>query len=198
MTALVTLDPRQLLDAVSRQVPEALRENVVIVGSIATAWAFRDVLEDRPVATKDIDLLLRPSIDAVETAENLGQRLIEAGWQIHFPDGIAAADEATPEQALPALRLRPPHSAAPWFVELLAEPPPHQTARKHWRRLRTPSGSFGLPSFRYMRVATHAAEATSFGIRVARPATMALAHLLSTPFPTRLRSPVSRAVRPGS
>ena len=106
--------------------------------------AFRDVMDRRAVATKDIDLLLRPSVDAVSTAETLGAKLLAHRWSPHYPDGVLPATADTPDHALPALRLRPPEGDGQWFVELLAEPPAWQGDRKYWRRFETSSGTFGL------------------------------------------------------
>jgi hypothetical protein len=171
------------------QVPAALRPNIVVIGSIATAWQFRDVSGTATVATKDIDLLLRPSVDAVATAQTLGHELLEQGWKPQFPNGIQPGKPDTPDNQLPVLRLNPPRDHGLWFVELLAEPPPGQKERKQWTRFHTASGDFALPSFRYMRVAVHGAEETEFGLRVARPACMALAHLLEHADPDR--TPIS-------
>ncbi len=189
MTQLLELDAAALLSRIAERVPLPLRANVVVIGSIATAWAFRDVSGTDSVATRDIDLLLRPAVDAVATAETLGQNLLEAGWTPKFPQGREPGNADTPADELPALRLSPPGNEAGWFVELLAEPPEDQTTRKHWRRFKTAAGVFGLPSFRYMRVAVHGAEETGFGLRVARPARMALAHLLEHTDPDR--TPIS-------
>lgn len=183
------LDAGHLLARVAGHIPESLRGNVVVIGSIATAWAFRDVSGTHAVATKDIDLLLRPAVDAIATAETLGEDLLDLGWRPHYPNGLLPGDADTPEDRLPALRLRPPDEADGWFVELLAEPAAGQATRKHWRRFHTPLGDFGLPSFRYMRVAVHGADTTEFGLRVARPANMALAHLLEHAEPDR--TPIS-------
>ena len=179
------LDAESLLKRVASRVPAPLRVHVVVIGSIATAWAFRDVSGTYMVATKDIDLLLRPAMDAVTTAESLGKELLDDGWQPRFPNGIAPGTAETPEQDLPALRLSPPDGNDNWFVELLAEPPAGQTTRKYWRRIHTATGDFGLPSFRYMGVAVHGAEVIDAGLRVALPACMALAHLLEHAEPDR-------------
>ncbi len=189
MNRILELDAGALLRNVSEHVPPALRANVVVIGSIAAAWAFRDVSGTHSVATKDIDLLLRPAIDAIGTAEALGQELLGEGWQPQYPNGIHPGNAETPDDRLPALRLSPPGDTDGWFVELLAEPPAGQATRKHWRRFRTPLGDFGLPSFRYMRVAVHGARETGHGLRVASPASMALAHLLEHSVPDR--TPIS-------
>lgn len=189
MNAFAPLDPHALLQRVAAQVPPALRGNVVVIGSIAAAWAFRDVSGAHSVATKDIDLLLRPAVDAVATAQMLGQELLADGWQPQFTQGRAPGDASTPDDELPALRLSPPSREDGWFVELLAESPQGQATRKHWRRFETPLGAFGLASFRYMRVAVYGADESAFGLRVARPACMALAHLLEHAEPDR--TPIS-------
>jgi hypothetical protein len=172
------LDAAALLRRVAERVPPALHANVVVIGSIAAAWAFRDVSGTHSVATKDIDLLLRPALGAVATAETLGQELLDAGWEPRYPGQALPGTAETPVDKLPALRLSPPGEGDTWFVELLAEPPAGQATRKHWRRLKTSDGEFGIVSFRHMRVAIHGAAQTEFGLRVAHPARMALAHLL--------------------
>lgn len=189
MTNYVELDSVALLNRVAERIPSALCTNVVVIGSIATAWAFRDISGTHTVATKDIDLLLRPGIDAVATAQVLGRELLDEGWRPQYPNGIQPGSADTPDDRLPALRLSPPGETESWFVELLAEPVTHQVHRKHWSRFTTELGVFGLPSFRYMRVAVHNAADTPFGLRVARPANMALAHLLEHADPDR--TPIS-------
>lgn len=179
------LDAGDLLARLAERIPSRLHPHIVVIGSIAAAWAYRDVSGTHAVATKDVDLLLRPAVDAVATARELGQQLIDEGWLPQFPNGIAPGTERTLDDDLPALRLSPPDDQAGWFLELLAEPLPDQHLRRRWQRFRTGLGDFGLPSFRYLPVAVHAAEATAFGLRVARPARMALAHLLEHADPDR-------------
>lgn len=178
MTSLQLLDARALLGRIADRVPAALRDNVVVVGSIATAWAFRDISGQATVATKDIDLLLRPAVEATTTAEALAQQLLLRNWRPIYPNDRQPGAAETPDDELPALRLSPPGDGEGWFVELLGAPLPEQVARRAWRRFETSVGMFALPCFRHMPVAIHAAEQTEFGIRTARPARMALAHLL--------------------
>lgn len=182
---MLELDADVLLRRVAERIPAELRPNIVVIGSIATAWAFRDVAHTAMVATKDIDLLLRPSVSAVTTAEALGKQLLAEGWQPRFPNGMTPGTPETPTGELPALRVAPPGGEGGWFVELLCEPLPAQTARKQWHRFTTPQGDFGLPSFRCMPVAIHAAAESPHGLRVALPANMALAHLLEHAEPDR-------------
>jgi hypothetical protein len=115
--------------------------------------------------------------------------LLEEGWRPQFVAGWQPGVANTADADLPALRLAPPGTAVPWFLELLAAPPPGQTQRRLWRRFRTPRGDFGLPSFRYLPVAIHDADATPFGLSAARPACMALAHMLEHAEPDR--TPIS-------
>jgi hypothetical protein len=178
-----------LLRRLAERVPKGLHANIVVIGSIATAWAFRDVARTAMVATKDIDLLPQPSVDAVSTAEALGGRLLSEGWTPRFPNDAQPGTSSTPDQDLPALRLAPPDDRDGWFVELLAEPPASQVERKRWRRFSTAHGDFGLPSFRFMRVAIHAAPEAMLGLRAPEPACMALAHLLEHADPDR--TPIS-------
>ncbi len=180
------LDADALLETIATKIPARLRPNVVVIGSIAAAWAYREISGTSTVATKDIDLLLRPAVNAVATATALGQQLLAEGWQPQFTHGREPGNTNTPDGELPALRLTPPGGRDGWFVELLAEPPQAQVSRKHWRRFETAGGVFGLPSFRYMPVAVHDAEQTRHGgLLVARPACMALANLLEHADPDR-------------
>jgi hypothetical protein len=189
MTSGQLLDAEMLLADVARQVPESLRTNIVIIGSIATAWAFRELLGSGAVATKDIDVLLQPAVDAVATAERLGQSLLDQRWQPRFQQDQLPGTPETPAERLPALRVAPPDGRAGWFIELLAMPPADQTEHRRWTRFGTTLGHFALPSFRRMPIAVHAAEDSPFGLRVAKPANMALAHLLEHAEPDR--TPVS-------
>lgn len=179
------LDAEALLASVASQIPESLRHNVVIIGSIATAWSFRDLLGTAAVATKDIDVLLTPAVTAVATAETLGQRLLGERWQPQFTEERRPGTQETSVTDLPALRVAPPDGDAGWSVELLAMPPADQTERRRWTRFQTVRGHFALPSFRHMPIAVHAAELTRFGVAAARPANMALAHLLEHADPDR-------------
>ncbi len=206
MSALGLLDPAELLRRIAERVPTDLQSNIVVIGSIASAWSFRDVSGSGSVATKDIDLLLRPAIDAITTAEIFGRQLLERGWHPRFPNGIQPGNAATPVDQLPALRLSPPDDEENWFVELLGEPQPDQSGRKVWRRFETEMGYFGLPCYRYMPVAVHSAAVSDYGLRIAKPARMALAHLLehakpdTTPIanlpgnPPRFAKDVGRAI----
>ena len=190
------LDADALLSRIAQRVPTNLRENVVIIGSIACAWSFRDIFGNAAVATKDIDLLLRPAVDAISSAEALGQQLLDQGWRPHYPNGQEPGGIDTPEEALPALRLSPPEEDAGWFVELLGSPEPGQEKRRVWRRFETDMGHFALPCFRFMPVATCGAELSNYGFVLHRRRAWRWRIYLSTPSPTKHPFPGSTAIPP--
>lgn len=179
------LDPEDLLAALARCVPDQLRPRMVIIGSIAAAWSFRDLVARGAVATKDVDLVLHPALTAVDTASSLGQTLLAEGWQPQFKHPWSVGTAVTPDDDLPALRLSPPDGDATWFVELLGAPEPGQAVRRSWSRLETAVGHFGLPRFRHMPVAVFDPDESPQGLSIARPACMALAHLLEHADPDR-------------
>lgn len=189
MNPVRALDAEQLLRTVAAQVNRELRDNVVVIGSVAVAWAFRDVSQTTTVATKDIDLLLHPAVAAVATARSIGEGLLQAGWEPQYSEGRAAGTSSTADDDLPVLRVAPPDRDSGWFIELLSLPPPGQARRRQFVRFETNRGHFGLPSFRYLPIAVRDADETPFGLRVARPEFMALAHLLEHADPDR--TPVS-------
>jgi hypothetical protein len=141
------------------------------------------------VATKDVDVLLRPAISASAAASTIGNALMGAGWEPFYPPGALAATASTDDDALPALRLRPPGGRREWFLELLAAPDPGQAVNRAWRRFSTDRGDFGLPSFRTMPITVHAPQQAEHGLRVAHPACMALGNMLSHATPDR--APIS-------
>ncbi len=182
---LDAVDPDTLLQAVVSALPRQLLSNITIIGSIASAWAFRGIVANALVATKDIDLLLTPSVSAVGTAVAIGEQLMAAGWTPKYRPGDSRASAATPADARPALRLCPPGTAAGWFIELLSAPTPGQKLRREWISFDTAYGSFALPSFRYLNIATHAPSISAIGLKIAHPACMALAHLYEHANPDR-------------
>lgn len=104
------VDPETLLRTVAENIPADQRDKVVVIGSIATSWAFREFMARGAVMTKDIDAVLRPAKTALVTARSIGEDWIRRGWSPHYPDGQAEATHTTPTDRLPALRLVPPGS----------------------------------------------------------------------------------------
>jgi hypothetical protein len=177
---MTAVSPREVLARVADAIPSAVRENVVIVGSLAAGYHLLPGAEAQ-VQTKDIDCLLFPRVAAVRVGAETAAELLAVGWRprTEGPHG-RAGDEATPDEALPAVRLWPPNSTD-WFVELLAAHEPGDQSDKRWLRLPLPSGHFGLPSYRFLDVAVHEAPVSEFGVRCALRPLLALSNLLRNP-----------------
>jgi len=175
------VSPREVLALVARVVPEACRENIVIIGSLAAGYHLLRDNVGAQVQTKDVDCPLVPRVEAVRAGGEVARQLLDAGWRLKT-DGKHGrpAEASTPEAFLPAVRLHPPHSTE-WFLELLAAHEPGDESDKRWTRLRLPCGHFGLPSYRYLDVAVHDAPMTDVGLRCARPDMLALSNLLRNP-----------------
>jgi len=90
------LDTVSLLERVARKVPADLRPNTVVIGSIAAAWSFRDVAGSHAVATKDIDLLLRPAVAATPVLAAC-TRINAANWLLQ-PCRVCSICVATSEK----------------------------------------------------------------------------------------------------
>lgn len=110
------VDPEFLLQTVAKGIPTDQRDKVVVIGSIATSWAFRSLMEDSAVMTKDIDAVLRPAKTAVVTAQSIGEDWIKRGLKPHYPEGQEPGTATTPDDKLPAMRLIPPNALGEWFV----------------------------------------------------------------------------------
>lgn len=149
----------------------------MLVGSLAAAWAFRDVLAERGVNTKDADVLVTPA-GALPEAAAVAQRLLAEGW-VRAKQCVPRSS-AEPSDELEAIRLHPPHTDS-YFVELLGVPLTDQSEARMWHAFELDDGWYGLPTFRFMGLATHAPELLPSGLRTAHPAMMALANLLSHP-----------------
>ena len=78
------------------------------------------------------------------------------------------------------VRLHPPNSKD-WFLELLTVPDCSSLPGKNWTRLEMQDGHYGIPSFRFLSVATFNPVKTEFGVFCARAEMMALANLLENP-----------------
>jgi len=182
------IKPLDVISRVARALPENCRENIVIIGSLAAAYAYFGNKRNIVVRTKDIDCLIKPYTVAVEKGKIITKQLLEAGWKpgkIGLHQDPATRD--TPDENLPAIRLYPP-DADPrdenaWFIELLTEPQSTADQGKKWTRIIIDEEiHFGLPSFRFLAItAFNPEKIEEFGICRAQPKMMALANLLEHP-----------------
>jgi hypothetical protein len=179
--------PSEVIRTVAEAVPKDCLENLVIIGSLATAFAYFGDSRTVPVRTKDIDCLLKPHSVAPEKGQAVATQLLKAGWQRRLlGDHIEPGNINTPENELPAIRLYHPEinpeDENAWFIELLTEPESSKDVGKSWTRIVLDQGHFGLPSFRYLSIAAFLPEKTEdFGLYYARPQMMALANMLEHP-----------------
>ena len=171
-----SLRPEILFDLIEAHVPADLKKNILIVGSIAAAYHYRDSLISGGVRTKDADVMIQPA-GAIAECRQIALLLLEAGWR-KTDKCYPREQETHPE--LRAIRLYPPTSKA-YFIELLAFPSDSQQERQTWIPVRLTDGWYGLPSFRFLGLARHNPMLSSNGLQYAAPAMMALSNLLSHP-----------------
>jgi hypothetical protein len=178
---LQPIQPATVLREIAEAVPADCRNNLIIVGSLATGYHYRDQLEGMAVRTKDADCLLSPRVAAIEAGVTITDRLLDAGWQFKgTPNHAQPGTANTPEAELPAVRLSPP-GASDWFIELLTVPANPSDRGQRWARLATHHGHFGLCSFGFLCLTDLDPILTELGLHIARPEMMALANLLEHP-----------------
>ncbi len=173
--------PAEVLGNIAQAVPADCRNKLILIGSLAIGYLYRDQLKKMAVRTKDADCLLSPRVAAIDAGIAITEQLIAAGWEYkpmskHKHPGT----KDTPDKDLPAVRLCPPDSKD-WFIELLTVPENPQNRGQHWIRLATRRGHFGLCSFGFLSLTDVDPILTDLGIRIARPEMMALANLLEHP-----------------
>ncbi len=71
--------PVDVLRQVAEAIPEECRENIVIIGSLAAAYAFFGKDDKLSVQTKDVDCMLRPFQLSVEKGKAITRRLKDVG-----------------------------------------------------------------------------------------------------------------------
>lgn len=175
------LDPVLLFRALCGDIPEHLRQNVFVTGSLAAAYAFKVRLVGQAVNTKDADLLVHPAGNITST-QQMAERLLNIGWR--------PTDQCKPLAELPndpatlwAIRLMPPASND-YFIEFLNIPAEEQASLKVWIPLRLRSGWYGMPSFKFMGLLQWYRRTSDEGLEFAAPEMMAIANLLSHPMVT--------------
>lgn len=182
MSEQEALSPREVLEQVARSLPDEVRANLIVCGSLAAAYWFFAGDGKRSIRTKDVDGLCSPHPKAVTTATSIAEQLLDAKWQPHcdprFPPGRSGDDV----EKLPMVRLHPPEGNH-WFLELMSAPPPYQkdSIPKKLQAINTVHGAFALCSFDFLALAEWRPITSSVGILIARPEMMALANMLHHP-----------------
>jgi hypothetical protein len=172
------LDPVILFRTLCKDLPQDLRRDVFVTGSLAAAYAFKVRLAGQAVNTKDADLLIHPAGN-VDSARKMAERLLKIGWR--------PTDQCKPLAEMPgdverlwAIRLMPPGSSD-YFIEFLNVPVEEQAALKVWIPVQLDGGWYGLPSFKFMGLLAWFRRASDEGLEYAAPGMMALSNLLSHP-----------------
>ena len=182
-----TLNANVVLHKLAQALPTKYHSNLIIVGSLAAAaQLIRGA--DTELRTKDIDGMLAPNATAVVAAKEITTKLIDDGWvpradtdRFNLP-----ADDTTPKEKLPVVRLSPPgESKNAWFLELLGAPPalaPDANGdTRYSARVATATSHFEIPSFAYLGVTQYGPIKHESGLLLASVATMALSNLLHHP-----------------
>lgn len=175
------LSPRDVLTRLANALPQRVRKQVIVVGSLAAGFHFFGDQGALLVRTKDADCLLSPRLEAVAAGTALAQELLAEGWTLHEVAGFRdAGSPETPEDQLPVLRLDPPDNPG-WFLEVLGAHGADDMRERAFDRIVTEQGHFALASFRYLALCERNPLETDAGVRIARPEAMALANLLAHP-----------------
>lgn len=99
------LDPDVIFTYIAAQVPKALHEHVLVIGSLAAAYSHRDKLKRTVVNTKDADVVVQPA-GAVEECKTIANRLLADGWRRR--DGCVARASREEVGEDDVIRLLPP------------------------------------------------------------------------------------------
>jgi hypothetical protein len=173
--------PHGTLRQLAAALPADIRDDVIIIGSLAAAARFVSPDDEEPVRTKDIDCLLSPHLRAQASGRKTAEALLNNGWRLREgTEWSQPGDETDPTEQLPVVRLVPPDEDQ-WFLELLSSPEEGQQKGRHFQRLETDFGHFALCSFRFLALAEFDPLSTDSGLKIARPEMMALANLLHHP-----------------
>ena len=70
-----------VLQEVANAIPEDVRPNIIVIGSLAAGYGMFRGDDLVTVRTKDVDCVLSPHLAAVEKGRKVAERLIEAGWK---------------------------------------------------------------------------------------------------------------------
>lgn len=183
------LSPHAVLEQVAAALSSKLRESMIIIGSLAAGYDFFGDSTAGGLRTKDVDCLVTPHAKAIVVATDVTEQLLEHQWEFRKDDKWSGPGvPGTPTDLLPMVRLFPPGQHE-WFLELLGSPADRDQGLpvRAFERFVTTQGDFALCSFGFLDLIGHGALPTPFGLRIARPATMALANLLHHPSLSRTR-----------
>jgi len=169
------LDPMLVLKLIAKDVPRELHENLLIVGSLAAAYHYREDRGQQPVKTKDADVIIQPA-GALAQCRDIAERLLDAKWK--RTERCRPWNSPEPLEDLRLIRLHPPDSEL-YFIEFLGLPLPDQQDLQRWEPCQLRDGWYVVPCFRYMAVLAQERKRSEFGIEYASPALMALANMLS-------------------
>lgn len=143
------LSHKTILALIGNAIPPELQKNMIIIGSLAAAYAFFDDRSGEGVRTKDVDCMLSPSGKAIPVAKDVTQKLLNNAWTYRpskeFP---APGTKDLAAKDLPLVRLNPPGETE-WFIELLCPSSAQNQgkAERHFERVETDKGHFALVSF---------------------------------------------------
>lgn len=176
------ISPRGILKQVADAIPQECHKNIIVVGSLAAGFHLLPESLGQTVRTKDIDCVLSPYIEAIQSGKAVTETLLANGWRLRLEAGHGEpGTSVTAESDLPAIRLYPPDTKE-WFVKFLMAPQSGRESATKWRRIiidaGTSSGHYGLPSFRFLSLQAYDPIRTEFGIRCARPEMMAMGNML--------------------
>jgi hypothetical protein len=181
------LTPSEVLAQVAAALPDEVRGNVIIIGSLAAGYNFFSGDGAASIRTKDVDALFSPHAKAVAAAVEVTERLLAADWKQKEDARFGVAGRPDDNlDALPMVRLKPPegeNTPAQWFLELLSAPPEYEAGGpgKKLQRLHTSAGDFAICSFDYLALTEWKPLPTAHGVLIARPEMMALANMLHHP-----------------
>lgn len=171
------LNPTELFERIAGDVPEPLHQHLFVTGSLAAAYHYKAQLQGQAINTKDADLVVHPAGDVVSCQE-MAQQLLNTEWRCI--DECYPQSTPEPVDTLRAIRLFPPGSNA-YFIEFLNIPETDQAEAKRWIPLELNDGWYGLPSFKFLGIASIDRLSSHVGLEYASPSMMALANLLSHP-----------------
>ncbi len=171
------LDPVELFQAISSDIPKHLHQNLFVTGSLAAAYHYRTRLQGQAINTKDTDLVVHPAGN-VTSCKEITEELLNSGWRP--TDNCFSMAKPEPVGELRAIRLFPPASNT-YFIEFLNIPEKDQVEAKSWIPMQLADGWYGLPSFRFLGIVAINRATSGVDLEYASPPMMALANLLSHP-----------------